>query len=167
MRGNCQIMKSLKFISFACVVGEWLRLCACDSEPKEWKTEGMKEYKTGRKKAMHRVAVFTPARRFFPCSMCVCVVNGLVEWSTSSIVFDSLVEIAKLFVFYSIILVTSKGTQPCLGSLEKLLIEKAFFFLEKAIKFGWDTFNLINHCHLALCYWYFLFGNLVFYIVLL
>ena len=51
--------------------------------------------------------------------------------------------------------------------------KSVFFFLEKgdgalyAIKFWWDTFNLINHCHLALCYWYFLFGNLVFCIVLL
>ena len=32
--------------------------------------------------------------------------------------------------------VTSKGTQPCLGLLEKVLLEKAFFFLEKR---GWSA----------------------------
>ena len=76
-------------------------------------------------------------------------------------------------------MITNKGTQSCLGQLEKVILEKEFIWkrgrsalhllappiLPYDHKFWLDTFNFNDDCRLALFYWCFLSGNSVSYIV--
>ena len=74
------------------------------------------------------------------------------------ILVDFIFNYNELIQYFEIIYsFTSKGTQPCLGP-----IEKGYFNKKGGLhKFWFDTFNFNDHCHLAILYWCFLSGNLV------